>query len=117
VDRARDHAQRCFRINVAAQRAVVDTRDDDLVPEVEGAGALREEVGELLVTCEMRPVVVQDPDLGRVRGAQAGDAPDHRFQLLDASAAVVDHRLLFGEQLLVERSEDEIENLGLRPEV
>ena len=90
---------------------------EHLLPEVERLGALGEQTGELLVAREVRPVVVQDPDLGPVRRAQAHDAADHRLELLRTGAALGDRGVLLREQLLVERPDDEVEDLRLRTEV
>ena len=117
MDRARDDAERGFGVERGAQGSVVDARREHHLPELEGLRALGEQTGELFVAGEMWPVVVQDPDLGTVGRAEPHDATDHRFELLRAGSAAGDHGVLFREELLVERPDDEVEDLRLRTEV
>ena len=117
VDRARDDAERRLRCRAWRAACRRRRRAEHRLPEVERLGALGEQTGELLVAREVRPVVVQDPDLGTVCRAQAHDATDHRLELLRTGTAFGDRGVLFREQLLVERPDDEVEDLRLRTEV
>ena len=117
MDRARDRADRGLGLQRRAQRPVGDALGENLQPQVERLVALHDQRLELLGAGHVGPVVVQDPDLGRVVGAQREDAPDHRLQPVRAGAVGRERRVLLLDQARVERADDDLEDLGLRAEV
>ena len=111
VDRRREDADRGGHGDRRAKGAVGPAHGERLLPEIERLVAAGDDVGQLVDPDEVRPVVVQDRELRVVVGAHREHPPQHLLDPIGAGPVHRQRRPLRGDQLVVERQDDELEQV------